>query len=96
MILRIYLGNFGQYHFSMNEYSVNDVQFNQTITCYDMPVPVPRFPTLGGIQPKIGKLTGNYSTLLIKFTLLRYVRIFKKIQMTTFSILLYLGIPICP
>ena len=60
----------------MNEYSVNDVQFNQTITYYDMPVPVPRFPSLGGSQPKIGKLTGNYSTLLITFTLIRHVNLY--------------------
>ena len=65
----------------MNEYSVNDVQFNQTTTYYDMPVPVPRFPSLGGSLPKIGKLTGNYSTLLIKFTLIRHVKAFKKSKM---------------
>ena len=59
----------------MNEYTVEGVHFNQTVTYYDMPVPVPRFPSLGGSQPKIGKLTGNYSTLLIQFTLTRHVKL---------------------
>ena len=75
----------------MNEYSVNDVQFNQTTTYYDMPVPVPRFPVLGGSLPKIGKLTGNYSTLLIQFTLIRHVKSFRKIKMKN---VIFLAIPI--
>ena len=68
----------------MNEYSVEDVQFNQTTTYYDMPVPVPRFPSLaGGSQLKIDKLTGNFSTLLIKFTLTRHVKLYQNILMTS-------------
>ena len=68
-------GHFDKYEFTMNEYVlVGDVEFNQTTTYYDMPVlyPVPRF--IQNEAPRLGKLTGNYSTLLVKFTLSRHVR----------------------
>ena len=69
------IGTFDKYEFTMNEYVlVGDVEFNQTTTYYDMPVlyPVPRF--IQNEAPRLGKLTGNYSTLLVKFTLSRHVR----------------------
>ena len=62
------VSHFDKYEFTMNEYVlVGDVEVSETNTIYDMAIPAPR-------TGRIGKLTGNYSTLMIKFTLSRHVR----------------------
>jgi len=60
------VSHFDKYEFTMNEYVlVGDVEVSETNTIYDMAIPAPR-------TGRIGKLTGNYSTLMIRFTLSRH------------------------
>ena len=67
---------FDMQHFKMMEYSVdrNNVTLLEKTSSYDMYTPVPRMID----DPKVAfarnrKVTGNYSTLVIKFKLIRHV-----------------------
>ena len=76
---------FDMHHFKLNEYELRreDVSLEETTTSYKMYTPSPRIENQ--FQEKSNKsvnpngfhrkVTGNYSTLQIKFKLTRYVSI---------------------
>ena len=62
--------------FQLTEYTVDrdDVELNETSSSYDMYTPVPRGKyNFRGSSFNSRKVTGNYSTLIIKFRLTRHV-----------------------
>ena len=70
------LSAFDMQHFKMMEYSVdrNNVTLLETTSSYDMYTPVPRrIDDHKMALARNRKVTGNYSTLVIKFKLIRHV-----------------------
>ena len=82
---------FDMHHFKLNEYDLRreDVTLNETTTTYKMYTPAPKMEdnfriksnrsiNINGMQRKV---TGNYSTLQIKFQMRRYVRPYDHFKM---------------